>query len=264
MSYHRDNNKFKLYKTSFIVVLVFAIFYFWGGGILNVASSIVVGVSTPVLKIGVSTKNGLVSYFSVFSFKKNLYEENDSLKKENEAIKLRLIGVDELYIENKKLKSILGRAEDRKLILASVLSRPNSSPYDSLIIDAGKNLNIQNGDTVVVGGDISIGAVSYVYGKSSKVELFSNPNNSMDVLVGESNIATSAKGKGAGNFEIELPRDISIKIGDIVSAPSIDVKMLGVVEYIDINPSNPFQKILFKSPVNIRNIKWVQIIKSQN
>ncbi len=260
MSYHRDNKNSKLYKISFILIVVFIVFYFWSGTILRTASSFVVTMTTPVLNVGTKTKDGISSYFSIFLFKKSLYEKNDSLKKENEALKLRLIGVDRLYLENKKLKGILGRSEDKKVIISAVLSRPDSSPYDSLIIDVGKKLNIKKGDVVTVDNGIMIGTVTNVYRNSSKVQLFSDPGNIIEVLLGESNIAVSAKGKGAGNFEIELPREISVKIGDIISIPDIDIKILGTVEYIDIDPSNPFQTILFKSPVSIRNIRWVQVL----
>jgi len=261
MSYLRDNRISKVYKPILVTVVIFTVIYFWGGGIFRTASSTAVRTATPILNIGVKAKDGLHSFFSIFAFKKTLYEENDSLKREAEALRLRLISADELLSENSELKNILGRIGDKEVVLSAVLSKPNLSPYDSLIIDVGKKLDVKIGSLVMVDGDIAIGTIVNVYPNSSKVELFSSPGNYMDVLLGEENITVSAKGKGSGNFEIELPRDIAVGIGDIVSVSDLGIKILGTVEYIEKEPSNPFQIILFKNPVNMNSLKWVQVVK---
>jgi len=91
------------------------------------------------------------------------------------------------------------------------------------------------------------------------VKLLSAPGNKYDVEIGSESIPAIAEGLGSGNFKIELPRGVDIKVGDEVISPALSIKLLGIVEYIDATPQNSIQKILFKSPVNINQIKWVLI-----
>ena len=71
--------------------------------------------------------------------KETLEGRNDELEKEVQELRLKLLSKDLLLKENKELKAILGRVSNQRAILATVLSRPNNSPYDTLIIDIGKD-----------------------------------------------------------------------------------------------------------------------------
>ena len=94
------------------------------------------------------------------------------------------------------------------------------------------------------------------------MELFSSPGRKIDVLIGTENIATVAKGKGNGNFEMTLPRDTEVREGDIVVAPSITIEIFAVVGDIEKDSNSPFQVVRFSSPFNINNIRWVEVVVS--
>jgi len=64
---------------------------------------------------------------------------------------------------------------------------------------------------------------------------------------------------GGGNFEVKLPRGVDIREGDVISFPAINTQIVGVVEKIKVKAADPFQTILFKSPVNIYELRFVEI-----
>jgi len=194
----------------------------------------------------------------VFSLSK---EENNVLKNKLDALELSAIGSKLLAEENRLLKEVMGRYDEKEITLATVLSKPNHSTYDTLILDVGEKNGIQENDLIMSGDKFAIGTISEVYKNSSKVVLFSNPGNIMQVWIGSLGISAEAKGKGGGNFEIILPRDIVVSEGDIISVPDMNINILGVVGHIKKDPSDSFQTILFRTPVNTSELKWVQIVK---
>jgi hypothetical protein len=74
-------------------------------------------------------------------------------------------------------------------------------------------------------------------------------------------IYAPAAGRGGGNFEMTLPRDIKIDAGTDIVIPGITPYVLGVVQDIVSDPRDPFQKLLLASPINIQELKFVQIEK---
>jgi cell shape-determining protein MreC len=163
--------------------------------------------------------------------------------------------------ENDDLKNILNRNKtDQKLLLATVLIKPFFSPYDTLIIDVGSSSGVVINDKVLVDNNTFIGYVSEVYDDTSKVVLYSSPGEKVNVLIGNNNVEKEAIGLGGGDFKIEIPRGIDVKEGDSIVIPSISTNVFGVVEKIEFKESDSFQTILFKNPVNISELKWVQVL----
>jgi cell shape-determining protein MreC len=155
----------------------------------------------------------------------------------------------------------MGRATTTDYVLAAVLQKPPLAAYDELVLDVGSDAALTTGNMVYASGNIPIGKVTEVLAHSSKVLLFSSPEQKFDVLVGSSNIPATAIGKGGGQYEVELPRGAQVSEGDNISIPSLKTNLYGIVSAIISNPSQPFEKILFSAPVNIYQLKWVYVEK---
>ncbi|MDD3662866.1 MAG: rod shape-determining protein MreC [Candidatus Pacebacteria bacterium] len=201
---------------------------------------------------------GDLSYLS--KSRKSLDLENQSLLEENSRLKILMIDYQILKKENDKLKSLIGRiSPNNDFILGSILTKPNYSPYDTLIIDIGENQGLKEGLLVYVNGNIPIGVISQVYTKTSLVELYSNPSRITHGLIEESNITVELIGRGGGNFEMSLPFEITANKGTSVLLPNINSEILAVVEEDISDPTDPIRKIILRSPINIQNEKWVQV-----
>ncbi len=162
--------------------------------------------------------------------------------------------------ENTSLKEILGRKNEKiKMTLAAILAKPNQSPYDTLIIDAGKAQNIGVGSLVFALGNVPIGKVDTVYEKSSKIILFSNSGEKTQVVLSGKSVFMELVGRGGGNFEMIMPKDFTLAKGDEVVMPGINPYLMARVETILSDPRDAFVKALLVSPVNIQEQKFVEV-----
>ncbi len=195
-----------------------------------------------------------------FRSKDSFVEENETLRRDLEATSLRLANYNSILDENIKLREILGRKkEDSNMILGAILSKPNRSPYDTLLIDIGEKHGVKVGDLVLASGSIPIGRIAEVFSKSAKVVLFSTWGESNQVVISGKDIFIDAVGRGGGNFEMVLSRELVLDKGTEVLLPGSDSRVLGVVETTISDPRDAFNKVLVLSLVNIQELKFVQV-----
>lgn len=264
MSFLQRNRKFlnRDDKKSILVpffIVIFLIFIFS----LSYTRNILFTVGTPLWYIKNSTVNFVSENLSVLKSKTSLLEENSQLKDQLLLKNKEQALYEILKSENEDIKNILNRKKNtQNLLLSTVLVKPFLSAYDTLIIDAGKSLGVKVGDQVLADGNIYIGYISDVHDDVSRVVLYSSPGEKVKVLIGNSNIEKEAEGQGGGNFKVDLPREIDVKEGDNVVMPSISTNIFGTVEKTEFKESDSFQSVLFKNPVNVSELKWVEVILS--
>lgn len=260
MSYLLDKKtkEKKFFRTTLWVVLFVILFYF-RTSIWNSFSYVTGGIFRPVLVLGNSLGNKFKNLGAYFNFKNSLSAENENLKSqilESEADRANYTAV---VAENISLKEMLGRKNEKTpMILSAILAKPNQSPYDTIVIDVGVKQGIEIGAKVFAWGDIPIGRVETVNENSSKVVLFSNPGEKTQAVLPK-DIFLELIGRGGGNFEMILPRDLVLQKGEQVTLPGIHPYTLAVVETIISDPRDPFTKALLRSPVNIQNLKFVEV-----
>jgi cell shape-determining protein MreC len=212
-----------------------------------------------IVKGGGSVVNGFSSYFNS---KKLLFLENENLKMQIAIYEGKNSNYNSILEENLKLKDTLGRKIEKvDLILASILSKPNRSPYDILVIDIGVKDGAYVGQKVFALGNVPIGKIADVYESTSKVVLFSSPGEKTDVIISGNSVVMQLVGRGGGNFEMILPRDFTIEKGVEVILPGITPQVVGVVDTILSDPRDSYQKALLLIPVNIFQLKFVELEK---
>ena len=249
----------KFFYIVFFVAILLILFYF-RLGIWNSLALLSHTVFRPILILGNNVGEKLEKAGSYFISKNSLYLENENLKSKLGKWEMRNSNYNSVLNENVSLKEILGRKNEKiPMILAAILSKPNQSLYDTLVIDAGQRQGLQIGDLVFALGNIPIGRISNIYPNSSKVILFSNPGEKTSVVVLDKNVFMEVAGRGGGNFEMILPIDFTPTKGDAVVLPGIIPYVVGVVETIISDPRDSFVKALLVSPVNIQELKFVEV-----
>lgn len=176
-------------------------------------------------------------------------------------IETKSLDCEILKKENEELKEFLSRPDKKDFIFAYVESRPPQSPYDILVVDMGAENGVQNGMQAVAYDDILIGYVIETSESSSKIKLTSFPNEETNAVLFLSNNQVITTGKGGGNFEIKLPKSIEVNTGERVITIGASPMLLGMIEKIEINPSDPFQKLYFRFPFNLHELKYIAIKK---
>ena len=284
MSYLLDKkikNK-KIFKIIFLVFISLVLFYF-RLGIFNGLAFLSHTVFRPVLIVGNNLGGKFKSLGAYFVSKNSLYLQNQKLQSEVAFDDARMANYDSVVADNASIKEILGRKDPKiPMILSAILSKPNQSPYDTLVVDVGASGGIKIGDTVfALGhsqtgealGDVPIGSIAETYSDSSKVILFSNAGEKTQVVVenkpvsagtGPSkNVFMEIVGRGGGNFEMIIPRDFILTAGDQVVLPGLTPYVVGIVETIISDPRDPFIKALLTSPVNVQELKFVEVEMSK-
>ena len=175
---------------------------------------------------------------------------------------------DLLYKENLDLKARLGRtAPDGAVrILAAVLLRPPAIPYDTLLIDAGKEHGITEGSLVYAGGSLLIGRVSQVGSGEARVTLFSAPGEKNDALLLSAAAPISGApiplvGQGGGSFIAEMPANANVAAGDYVELPGVEGSLLARVSRVERREEEPLLSVYARLPVNPFELRYVEIRK---
>ena len=260
MSYLLDKKaqRTKFFKIAFCVIILIILFYF-RSGIFNGFSYMAGGLFRPILILGNNVGEKFGNLSAYFISKNSLYLQNQNFQAQLNEEEMRMANYNSISDENIGLKEILGRKDPKiNMILAVILSKPNQSIYDTLIIDAGIKQGLQTGNVVFALGNVPIGRIAEVYPNSSKVVLFSNAGEKTQVVITGNNIFMEIIGRGGGNFEMILPRDLTLQKGDQVVLPGINPYVLAVVETVISDPRNPFTKALLSSPANIQELKFVE------
>ena len=271
MNYLLDK-KIKRRKINYIifsVIFLFVLFYF-RSQIFNGLTVVSSAVFRPVLILGNFTGEKLRNLGSYFASKNSLYVQNEKLTSQLSENMILMANYDSVVAENNTLKELLGRKKEKtSMILSTILSKPSQSPYDTLIIDVGAKQGIKTGDMVfalgynLAGealGTVPIGRVSDVYGSSSKVILLSNAGEKTNAIIStKKDVFMEIVGRGGGNFEMIIPRNLSLIKGDQVVLPGMTPYVLGIVETVISDPRDPFTKALLISPVNIQELKFVEV-----
>ena len=265
MNFHLKNNNYLVKNNASKNIIFYFIGVIFLIAIFSLPSvrNLLFGIGGPIWSVRNSINYFLSDNIKLLNSKINLIDENSLLKEQIKSYEKEQALFSLLKKENEDLKNILGRKiSGRNVLLSAVLSKPYLSPYDTLVIDTGLFDGVSVDDKVLADGNTYIGYVSEVYDNFSKVVLYSSPGEKVKVLIGNSNIEKDATGLGGGNFEVQIPREIDIKEGDPIVIPSISANVFGVVEKIEFKESDSFQNIIFKNPINIGELKFIEVLLS--
>ncbi|MDR3519891.1 MAG: rod shape-determining protein MreC [Candidatus Pacebacteria bacterium] len=276
MSYLLDKEikRKKFSKIALCVIFLVIVFYF-RVGIWSGLSKVGAVIFHPVLVLGQKVEEKVQSVGSYFVSKNYLYNQNQKLQTEVSFDDARMANYDSVATDNASLKEILNRKDPKaNIVLAAILAKPNQSPYDILLIDAGVAEGVKTGDTVFALGNVPIGNVSDVYQDSAKVILFSNPGETTEAVISASlnadgtvstttpsasNAFVQVVGRGGGNFEMVMPKDFNFQAGGQVVLPGVNSYVLAVFQKVISDPRSSSTKILLTSPVNIQSLKFVEV-----
>lgn len=181
------------------------------------------------------------------------HSEVAALRAQLAGLNARLADRDALYQENLKLKALLRRAAGRSATLAAILQRPPGVPYDTLVVDAGRNQGVLAGSLVSLGGSALVGSVTEVYADSARVTLYSAAGLVHEglLLAGGKQVPVSVAGQGGGSMRAEVPAGTAAKAGDTVRLPGIGMGLTATVAHVESRAGESFETIYFALPADL-------------
>lgn len=219
-------------------------------------------VGVPILHARDALLGSSGGFFSSFSSNHALVEENNRLRGELASTSALLMDRELLYKENIELKTKFNRIPPNTTsTLVRVLERPPAVPYDTLIIDQGKNAGVQAGDLVSPGGSVYIGTVREVYDTAARVVLFSNPSETYDAILmtrATTTLALSVSGQGGGSLVGEVPAATPVAAGDLVIFPGLVPEFAARVVGVKESRAS-FKTIYMQLPVSVSSLRFLEV-----
>ncbi len=197
----------------FIILSVVLLFFLPSRFVAPLKFKIIEGTSLPVRIISIP----LLELKKMVFYHKT-HADYVKLRKDYNTLKARLVGMEEVVLENNRLEKLLKfkRSLVYSSIGASVVGRDPSNWNETVIIDKGTSAGVDVGMPVVNAQGV-VGKVAEVSEKKSKVILLTDPGFGSAALVKRSRETGLISGTLQGLCRMRyLSADADVKIGDQV------------------------------------------------
>ena len=193
-------------------------------------------------------------------------EENKKLKEENTKLRAELFSLQEIKLQNKRLKKLLEFIDDGpyETVSSNIIGgSPSLLRSEFLVIDKGENYGIEVGMPVATQKGV-VGRVYLVNKTSSQVMLITDPISAVDAIVQRTRARGIVKGNGKGCTLEYLDSRSNISKGDKVLTSGKDGFypkgiLIGKVEKVEPEGGLFKAKIIPEAPIN--SLEEVLVIK---
>jgi len=246
----------------FIPLLLFFIFFSYSEVFTPIKFKIIQASAAPIR----------IFSFPFKELKKILYyhrtfKEYRRLKGETDFLKARLIGLEEVIRENKRLEDLLEfkRTLVYSSVVANVIGRNPSLWNSSMIIDKGEGDGVKQGQPVVNALGV-VGKVAEVGPKTSKVILLIDPQFSVAALVQEPRESGLVSGSLQGVCRLRfIKSNATIQLGDTVITSKLSSSfpeglLIGEIIKIEENPKSDSIECLVAPAVSLSQLEEVLVI----
>jgi rod shape-determining protein MreC len=199
------------------------------------------------------------------------YHQYLQSRQEIDGFKARLIGMDEVILENNRLEQLLRLK--RKLIYSSipanVISRDPSNWNDSIIIDKGREDGIEQGLPVVNALGV-VGKIAEVGDTKSKVILITDPSFGLAAVIQRSREIGMVSGTLQGICRMRyLSHDADVQIGDQILTSKLSSSfpeglLVGAIVDVRRHGEDASLICLINPAVSLSQIEEVLVIKSHH
>lgn len=216
--------------------------------------------------------DGVSGFFSYFTEKEALQQENDALKKEVSQLHSQLAQMDEISMENIRLKELLSykteMAGQYNLQLAEIIAENNNNLQHTITLNKGSNDGIATGMTVLNHSGL-IGRITAVLPESSEVMLLPDRESAVGARVWSTREVigvVEGDGTDSSNLQmIHLPHDADLYVGDDIVTSGLDDVFpggihIGEVTAIEYSANGLTKTAYIKPYVNFSRLEEVFIL----
>lgn len=164
--------------------------------------------------------------------------------------------------ELNELKNSLGLPESEVFLRANIISRPPRTNYDTILVSYKEKGDLEVGDLAFVSG-VFIGSVAEVNNSTAIVSMLSSPGNTLDIRAGDPSAIVVGRGLGGGAFSFDIPKEVLLSVGDVVSTGSGDSYVVAVVSSVIKTAEHTTARVYANTPININNARVIEFKKQQ-
>lgn len=220
------------------------------------------------LRIGMLQAINWVSRMEHFlDYVRDLKQENRALRRENLQLSLNNQRLQELMLENLRLRRLLGlkRSSPFHFVAANVIGFGQEETVRSLILDVGKEDSIRKNMPVVTEKGL-VGKILHVETHQSIAQILLDRHSLVSARLQKSREVGVIS--WSGNFWLDLnyiPKEVAVNPGEVVITSGLSkiyppgIK-IGIVAEVKQNEYELFKEIKVKPAVNFNNLEQVFVL----
>lgn len=238
-------------------------------GLVTPFTNRLTGALEPVLASEiVITKKGM-TLFSIITSIRDLYKENNELRRKNVELEAKLSERQEVGHENEILRNELNFVQETKgeYLPAQLIGRTTAGIIKDLIVNRGTRDGVQVGQAAVAQGFL-VGRVESVTDGQATVRLLTHPRSMTPVLGQDSRSSGILKGGISGLTVTDLLIDAPIKTEETVVTSGlggelpVGIPVGRVIEVIE-RKGDITKKATVRSPLDVAKLEMIFLRKVQ-
>lgn len=202
------------------------------------------------------------NYFAL----RNTKKENDDLRRENDALKLRVAQLEGKAAEAERLAALLHFRQsqtDAPMIAARVIGGGPSTASFTIALDRGERDGIRKNMGVITPDGV-VGKIIDAYPNTSQVLLLTDKDSGVGAKLADSGIQSPVGGLGEPLLAMKyFPNDDDVNVGARVVTSGMDKifpRDLPVGTITEIKPGNPFKQIRIRPAANLEKLEEVLVL----
>ena len=271
MRFFFRSRQFKVILSILIVLIAVSVIFSLIGSQISPQANIIGMITAPFRSAANGIWDGVEDFISAYKDGNKLMLENAELEAEVNELREQLSDYQQTQAENEFYKKYLKIAEnhpDFKFTAATLISRDNDDPYQSLVINKGSLNGASAYDPVITDAGL-VGFVSQVGLTTSKVTTILSP----ELSIGALDSRTNDSGVVSGNLEMarngktkfyNLARSCNVAIGDYVTTSGEGIfpkgLLIGKIEAIGTDKYNTSIYATVTPFANIEELRQVMVI----
>jgi rod shape-determining protein MreC len=251
----------------FIIVTVGIILMALGGYLTPVSKVVLDPLIRIQAWIGIRYQT-IQSYITAPADVASLRQQNTELEAEIARLQVQNIELQEQVQESQMLSTLVDYARSRpenRYLAASVIGRDISPFMRYIVIDRGSDDDIRRGMPVVTNQGL-VGQIAAVTAGAARVQLITDPESSVNVILQQSGAEAVLKGQINGELVLEfIPQDVNVQPGELVITSGLGGNyppnlVIGQVSSVRSRPYDLFQSASVQQAVDFSNLDIVLII----
>lgn len=271
---HNRGSKKKLW-TTFLVIAVISPFVFFSSkmkpwevddNLSLISQELLYPVQYAWFKSTGFIKGVSSNYFQLVG----VNEENARLRKEAVWHKTRILDYEHQVHEATRLRKLLNFSDhyQKKLIMGEIVGQMGHFPFQTLRISRGKKHSVKVGMPVITSNGV-VGRILRAGFAFSDVQLISDNNFHLDVLVERTRVRGVLHGVSDNRCHLQLPQRADIRIGDTIITSGVTGSFpkglpVGIVTRISYETDNISQIITIKPWAEYQGLEEVMVVSQMS
>src|SRR6202163_896790 len=212
---------------------------------------------------GILTMRGTWSrYFAL----QNTSRENEELKRENDALKLRVNQLQSKAAESDRLAALLNFRQSQRevpMLAARVIGTSADTASQTIYLDHGERDGIRRNMGVITPDGV-VGKIIETYRDTAQVLLLTDKDSGVGAMLVDSRIQSPVGGTGEPLLTMKyIPTDDKVNMGEQVVTSGMDhifPRDLPVGVVAEIKTGRPFQQVRVRPAANLARLEEVIVL----